>query len=657
MIRKTLAALAMGLLLSAPAVTQEVPPAIPGPPPAETGTTAPTVPQSGTSALTAADLGSWLDGYMAGTLKQGKIAGAQVVVVKDGQVLFKKGYGYADVASKTRMDVDRHLMRIGSTSKLLTWTAVMQQVEAGKIDLHADVNRYLDFRIAPPGSRPVTMIDLMNHRAGFEEGLKDLLASDPKLSKSTERYLKENSRPFLAPPGQVPAYSNYGVALAGYIVQRVSGEPFEAYVQRHILAPLGMSRTTFVQPLPPALAGAMAKGYRTSDVPPDKFELVVTAPAGSVSATGADVGRFMLAQLQQGRLGAAQIMRPDTMRLMHSPSEQLRSGFDTMAHGFFLTPRNGTPVIGHGGDTIVFHTDLNMLPEKGVGIFVSYNSRGKDDAVYGAREQLFDTFMDRYFPAPAPKTPAAIASAASDAAQLAGHYETSRRVETGFISLFYLIQQETVAANADGTISLGSIEGKTFREIAPNLWREVDGARELYVSTVGGRRAILDSRNPVGVLQAVPLMRNAVLFQLVAGLSLLVLLATAILWPVGAWIRRTRRLAPIATGQLALARRFTRIGALADLVYLAAWYTVLSPILSNTLDVYNAELDGRVRVLQVLAIVPLAAAAVGLWNAWLSFRYPIGWGARIRSVVVAVALLGFLWVAWMGGLIGWSVNY
>ena len=644
-----------GMLAAAPAVPQK--PAAVAPDPVPATASSPTAERpSTTPALTATDVGAWLDGYVPAALKQGKIAGAQVVVVKDGQLLFKKGYGYADVAAKVPMDPDRTLMRIGSTSKLITWTAVMQQVEAGRIDLGADINRYLDFRIAPPAGRPITMNDLMRHRGGFQEGLKDILATDPGKLKTTERFLKENLPPRLFPAGTVPAYSNYGTALAGYIVQRVSGDPFEAYVQRHILVPLDMRHTTFVQPLPPQLAGLASKGYRQSDGPPTKFELIATAPAGSVSATGADMANFMIAHLQDGRFGSGAILRPGTARLMHTPAVAEAAGFDAMAHGFFHARRNGRLVLGHGGDTIVFHTDLNLLPTEGVGIFVSFNSRGEKDAVYGARERLFDLFMDRYFPAPPMATPPAIASAKADAAAIAGRYESSRRVETGFIGLFYLIQQEQVAANEDGTISLASIEDKRFREIAPNLWREVDGSRLLRIATVGGRRAIIDSTNPVSILQAVPFARNALLFQLVAGLSILVLLATLLAWPAGAWLRRTYRALPREPGRPATAARLTRIAAAADLLYLAGWYSVLAPILRSDLDVYNDGLNGVIRLLQVAAIVPVAGAIIGLWNALLTGSGR-GWGARTRSIIVAAALIAFVWAAWMGGLIGWSLDY
>lgn len=614
-------------------------------------------PATTTQALTEADLGAWLDGFIPTTLQQGKIAGAQVVVVKDGEVLLKRGYGYADLSAKTPMDPARTQLPIGSTTKLFTWTAVMQLVEAGKIDLDADVNRYLDFKISPPGPRPVTMANLMTHRGGFEEGLKDVLATDPKQLKTNERYLKENKRPFMFAPGEAPAYSNYGAALAGYIVQRVSGEPYEAYIERHIFAPLQMRHTTARQPLPPEFRATAAKGYRTSETPPSPFELVGTGPAGQISATGADMANFMLAHLQGGRFGDAQILRSETVRRMHSPLLEAPDGFDTLAHGFFRGRRNGRIVLSHGGDTVVFHSDLHLLPQEGVGIFVSFNSRGENDAVYPARERLFDLFMDRYFPGPEPGMAPAIASAAQDAQTIAGNYESSRRVETGFIRLFYLLQQDRVTANEDGTISVSSLGSKRFREISRGLWREVGGTRQLLVTEVGGRRAIVDSHNPVAILQAAPLFRNGTLFQFVAGLTLLVLLCTSVVWPIAAWVRYAHGLSTGGAALPILVRRATRIAVLADLVYLAGWSTVLAPILQINVGFYNESLDGFIRLLQVAAVVPLLGAVVGVWNAGLAFRSPQGWAARLRSLIVALALIGFLWTAWMAGLIGWGLNY
>ena len=612
-------------------------------------------------ALDKDDLAAWLDGYVPYALKSGDIAGAVVVVVKDGKVLFEKGYGYADVAKRIPMDPEKTLVRAGSTSKLFTWTAVMQLVEQGKLDLDRDVNTYLDFKIATKPGTIITLRDLMNHRAGFEEGLKDVLSTDPHGLMSTEQYLKQHPRPLLFPPGAVPAYSNYGAALAGYIVQRVSGEPFESYVDRHILQPLGMHHTTFVQPLPPQFRPDIAQGYATADSPPSPYEFVVTGPAGSAATTADDMAQFMIAHLQMGRLGDNRILSTATAARMQSPSETGLPGFDTMAHGFFYDVHNGHVVIGHGGDTVVFHSELDLLPQEGVGIFYNFNSRGKNDAVYGARARLLDGFLDRYFPGPALAPAQALPSASHDAREIAGLYESSRRVEHGFISFFYLLQQTSIGANADGTITAPKGEGvegeSTFEEIAPQIWREVHGTRELALRDAGGVKTVIDSQDATSVLQAVPLARSQALNLPILLGSAAVLLWTLVLWPLS-WLLRRGDRAEIGVGpEIRRLRLYMRGATLVDVVYLGAWTALVLPLLSLQLQVYSYKIDAIVLVMELAGVLPIAAAIVSIWVTWRLFEHRAPWLSMIWSVFVSAAMLGIVWIGWMGGLLGVNLNY
>lgn len=611
--------------------------------------------------LTAEDLSAWLDGRVPYSLEAGDIAGAVVSVVKDGKVLFQKGYGYADVKAKVPMSAETSMVRPGSTSKLFTWTAVMQLVQQGKLDLDRDVNGYLDFKIPQTFGQPVTLRHLMNHTAGFEEGLKDLLAYDPKLAPSNEDYLKQHPRPMLFAPGTVPGYSNYGVALAGYIVQRVSGEPFETYVDRHIFQPLGMTRSTMAQPLPARFEPFIAKGYRqASDPAPSPFELVVTAPAGSGSATAADMARFMLAHLQQGRLDGAEILNPSTTALMHSPSAKARPGFNVMAHGFFREYRNGRVLLGHGGDTIVFHSDLALLPEEGVGIFLSFNSRGKDSAVYLARKALVDGFFDRYFPAKPVVDAPALASAAQDAQHIAGRYQSSRRVEHGFLSALYLMSQTVIVAQPDGTILAPSgVTGEmaTFREVAPQLWRKQGGVQELAFAEVDGVRTVIDSENPVSVLQEAPVLRSAPVTLTVLGLSVLVLLGTLLTWPLGALLRRADRGTSGSSPEFRKLRRWQRIAVVVDVVYLTAWFILIQPVLSTDLAIYNGGNDWLFGAMQLVGVVAVAAALAGLWAAWRMWRVEASRLSRLWGVAVALALAGVVWIGVFGQLMALNLNY
>jgi len=607
--------------------------------------------------LTATDVESWLNGLMNYGLENGDIAGSVVVVVKDGKVLFQSGYGYADVAKRIPMDPGKVMTRIGSTSKLFTWTAVMQLVEQGKLDLNRNVDDYLDFKVSPAGGKPITLLNLMNHRGGFEEGLKDIFALDPERLQSQQAYLKQHPRPLLFPTGTVPAYSNYGTALAGYIVERVSGEPCSRYIENHILRPLGMAHSTFDQPLPARFKGQAALGYRQASQTAQPYELVATSAAGSAATTASDMARFMLAHLQPSDL-----LHSDTAQLMHSPSETALPGFGTIAHGFFYETRNGRTLIGHGGDTAFFHTELDLLPQEGVGIFYSFNSRGREDAVYGLRKAVLDQFMDRYFPnGTGPDSTAAeelvtLSTAKADSQKIAGRYETSRRVEHGFLSVFYLLQQTVIGANPDGTLTAPKFlePGEAqFREVAPDIWQEVGGHRKLALQNVNGINTIVESDDPTSVLQLVPTRRSAALNITVFVASFVVLISAVILWPISYLVRRHYQRSPSDGRKF---RIILRAAALFDILWLVAWFIVLTPVLNVQLDFYSSALDPVIRTLQLAGVVVPVLAVVGiacLWRLWSG----VSWPARIGNGLIAAGLVGLVWIGIIGGLISFNLNY
>src|SRR5690606_35310692 len=157
------------------------------------------------------------------------------------------------LAEGTPVDPVATLFRPGSVSKLFTWTAVMQLVEQGKLDLDADINQYIDFEIPLYDGILVTLRQVMTHSAGFEEQFRALITADPAAITPLGEALKYWVPERIHAPGTTPAYSNYATALAGHVVERVSGESFDDYIERHIFQPLGMSNSSFRQPLPPAL--------------------------------------------------------------------------------------------------------------------------------------------------------------------------------------------------------------------------------------------------------------------------------------------------------------------------------------------------------------------------------------------------------------------
>jgi hypothetical protein len=266
--------------------------------------------------------------------------------------------------------------------------------------------------------------------------------------------------------------------------------------------------------------------------------------------------------------------------------------------------------------------------------------------------------MDHYFPdATGEPTPEAIADAATHAQQLAGNYQSSRRIQTAFLKLFYLLHQTKVIANEDGTISLDSPEEGRFREIEPNLWRDVDSNHMLFVEEIDGRLTITDSRDPTSVMHAAPFTANASLNLFILLGSLTVLLLTLIAWPLGWCYRRFYGQSLPLSGSPRLAYRLSRFAALGALVYLGAWSTVLQPLLETRVEFYGPDLDGLLRTLQFAAVIPIAGALIGLWNAELSLRSARHWTARLGNLLLAAALIGMVWIAWTGSLISFNLEY
>ena len=608
--------------------------------------------------LTREDVGAWLDGYLPAALMRAQVPGAVVVVVKDGQVLFGRGYGYADLARKIPVDPDRTLFRPGSISKLFVWTAVMQQVEAGRLDLDRDVNAYLDFVIPPRAGRPITLRDLMTHTAGFEDQLKDFGARTPAEMPGLEAYLRRDMPRRIFPPGTIPAYSNYGASLAGYIVQRVSGEPFEAYVEHHIFAPLGMTHSSFRQPLPSALQADMAAGYMTATAPPlDHYEWVTPAPAGALAASGGDIARFMIAHLNNGQYGDARILKPETAVQMHTSLRPLYPPLNPMALGFFREDRNGLPIISHGGDLAAFHSDLNLYLDKGVGVFFSANAPGVDDALFRIRSDLFEDFTDRYFPAPVVVAPV-LNSARGDGRRVVGAYEVTRRTESSFLAIQGLVQQLTITQSADGSLVAPAFRDRLgrpriYHETAPFVWTDTTGRSRIRAIVENGKvtSIALGAFAAAAVYQPVPAWRQSGWILPTLVFSLLAILATLAAWPAAALARRHYGQGFRLTGREALVWRAARVGALFDLALLAGWGLYLAPLATHW-ERFGGGWISLVNLMEWLGLGTIVAALVALWSASYAFTAGRSWFSKVWSLVFAGALGFVAWVGLVGRIVG-----
>ncbi|NZA24796.1 serine hydrolase [Luteimonas sp. SJ-92] len=673
----TILSLVAGMLLALPLAaapaaspTSIVPPELApktGEPDAEdAGAEADATVQAGPANLTRQDLEAWLDGYMPYALQTGDIAGAVVVVVKDGQVLLQKGYGYADLATRTPVDPARHLFRPGSISKLFTWTAVMQLVEQGKLDLDADLNQYIDFEVPARDGKPATLRQVMTHTVGFEEQIRGLITSNADQIVPLEQALKRWVPERIHAPGTTPAYSNYATALAGYIIERVSGESFYDYIDRHILAPLDMEDSSFRQPLPDALLANMSKGYESaSDGKPRDYEFISLAPAGSLAATGADMAKFMIAHLQGGTYGDARILREDTAKTMHTTGQTSVGALNRMMLGFYETSLNGHRAISHGGDTLWFHSDLQLFIDDGIGIYVSMNSSGRNGAPLQIRDNLAEGFADRYLPGPeAPVSAVSEADAKLHAAQIAGAYTSSRRPDSNFMSLLNLLGPVKVFANEDGTISVSialdaSGAPTKWREISPYLWQDVASGDRLAADVVDGKvtRFSMEPYAAIMVFQRLPWWKSPGLLLTLLAASLLALAATVVAWPVSALVRRYYGVPYGLSGDDARMHRIVRIAALAVLVVMAGALGLIVGMMSD-LEKLSADTDAVFNLMRLLALVvlPLGALAA-LWNCWKVLRGRRRLLAKLWSIVLALSCVFLLWIGISHHLLGYGAYY
>ena len=505
------------------------------------------------------------------------------------------------------------LFRIGSVSKLFTWTAVMQQVEAGKLDLDTDVNQYIDFKIPEGFGKPITLRNLMTHTPGFEDVVKELFVATPKDVEPLPRYLATHVPARIFPPGEVPAYSNYGTTLAGYIVERAAGMPLERYLHERILDPLGMKSTSFAQPLPGALEAFMSKGYKNGTDPLVPFEVVQAWPAGSVSASAEDMSRFIRAFLGAGRLGDAQILKPETVAAMHTRTFGASPALNGMALGFYEETRNGHRIVGHAGDTQAFHTDLHVVPDLNLGFFVSYNSSGR--AQVSGRSELWEAILDRYYPEPLPAASAQTLAAKT----LAGNYLISRRADSNFLKALFGISQLTVVPQPDGTLVVDGLNRndgapRRWRAEGPTTFRAQDGKDRIAFERDAAGGVTLAVDFPFMVFKRVPWYLDKRFIQGLAGFSIGMLLLTSLGWPLAAMTRkhygRTLGLEP---GERRL-RLWSRLVGILWLLLLAGWTVFIVKGLSD-IGTLSRRTDWLILTLEALTILLCLLSLVPVLNA------------------------------------------
>jgi len=431
-----------------------------------------------------AEMEAFMDDLFTQQMDEYHVAGAAVAVVKDGQLFFTKGYGYADVENKIPVDPEQTIFRIGSVGKVFTWTAVMQLVEQGKLDLDTDVNTYLDFHIPDTYHQPITLKHLMTHTSGFDDRWLESLVSDDSELMSVREWLVSNMPGPVRPPGEAAGYSNYNAMLAGYIVARVSGKSYEEYMQEHIFTPLGMTHSSSQSPIKENLSTNLSVGYVYENGVFQAFPNYTAQPAllpsGGHQMSVTDMARFMIAHLQGGFYGDAstemRILEESTARQMqntlYTPDPRLLG----MAYGFADMSDNGQRTLGHEGFSPPMQSQLLLLPDQHLGIFVVFNSDARE--LTTQHFGLQRAFFDHYYPAPVVEPIQPPADFAERADRFVGLYHLASSNSTTpekIMGLFGYFTLE-ISDPGDGTL-LVPIQGVEMRfvEVEPLYFRQVDG--------------------------------------------------------------------------------------------------------------------------------------------------------------------------------------
>jgi len=610
-----------------------------------------------------AELEAFLDDFFGQLIEEGRVAGAAIAVVKDGQVFLTKGYGFADVENGVPIDPEETIFRIGSVGKTITWTAVMQLVEQGKLDLDADVNTYLDFRIPDTYPQPITMKHLLTHSSGFEERWLESLAENESELIPAGEWLADNMAARVHPPGETAGYSNYNAMLAGYIVSRVSGQPYDQYIQQHIFDPLGMEHSIAGWPVPAALRDDLSLGYTVVDGAFQPFIDFAPQPAlwpsGAHQASVADMARYMIAHLGGGvysdeQIAEGRILQESTARQMqttlYTPDPRLMGA----AYGFADISENGQRALGHQGYSAPMEGQLLLLPDQNMGIYWVSNTGGVGDLTT-QHTGFQKAFFDHYFPAPEaaaePLRPPADFAERAD--RFVGQYRLASYPATTPDKVIVLFGPVQVSDAGDGAL-LVTANGLEMRmvEVEPLYFRQADGPFSVvFGEDDRGRITYLftDLMPQYGAVKMAwyETLSFSMTLALICILLFLSMLPVALIRAV--WMRR-RSASQDATPQGARLAGWVIVAVCAlNLLFLAGFALMFHP---------PTELHGIATSVQVvmglgvLAALLTVGALVYTVLAWKD-RY---WGIpfRVYYTVTTVAAVAFVWFLNFWNFLGWQ---
>ncbi len=592
---------------------------------------------------------AFFDGVIQTHLRDKHIAGATVAIIKDGKILLNKGYGFRDEKKQKAVKADSTLFRIGSISKMFTWVSVMQLVAQGKLNLDEDVNHYFkDFKIPETYPQPITLKNLMTHTPGFEDLVIGLFGKDSTSLKPLSEILKSEMPARVRPAGTFASYSNHGTGMAAYIVEQVSGMPFNDYVEKNILQPLGMQMTTFRQPLPESLKPFMSKGYtyEGGEFIEKPFEYVPLFPVGAAASTSTDMIRFMETILNQGRWGSFQMLDSGTLSLMESPAHQHHPDVNPMRYGFMDMSQNGVTVIGHGGDTFWFHSLMALIPSQHAGLFVSFNT----DKGGGTYLAVLDEFMNHFYPEKTLRMPMRLGKTYLE--RFAGDYRANRYAYHDLTSISSLFGDSHITLRDSSALKLTMGENVRYLLPVDSLTFREEHSSKIYAFKKNDKGEITNlfiGQMPIFAFDKITGSKSLGFQSMIFFFVVISMLFTLLYWPFTYLVRRG-----YYTNQTAAALPLgSKWVAWINYLLLFSFYLGLILSISNPTDIVFG-ISGSLKTVLVLPMICIALTLFML--VWL-FRIWTGrhkFSGKVFYLIISAAAVAALWQLYVWNFIGFN---
>lgn len=408
-----------------------------------------------------------LDSVIQSNMESQHLPGVAFIIVKDGEVLLKKGYGYTSLGEEIRwVSPDSTIFRIGSVTKTFTATSLLQLVDAKKISLHEDVNKYLtSLQVPNTFKNPVTSAHLLNHSSGFDE-LRGRVVYNQEQRIPLGAFLKDRLVR-LREPGVVSSYSSYGIALAGLLVEDLSDMTLENYMKEHIWEPLGMNMTSMHLNDQVEQYASWGYEYRNGINVPQPWEFYHTYPASEINSTVADMGKYMQMHLNNGILNDRRILSEALSIAMKEQQLSVDPEVASFGYGFYEEYAQGLRTVSHGGDMLGYSGYMALVPEKQLGIYVVHHHEGTR-----LRYAVLNTILQHFNPTPS-VLPEPI-KIKGDLTKFKGNYRWSTYCHTCENS--WQPDIEELSINDDGTIS---ILDQKFYQVGPLLFKNLDNTRTM----------------------------------------------------------------------------------------------------------------------------------------------------------------------------------